>query len=210
MSAVSAVAEEVALLLPAGEVSVTFGSVRVDVPESEWLTSAASLASCGFTYFDFLTAAAVESGYEVVAHLVDPDQPSRRLILSTRPAGGGLDSLSAVFPGASWHEREAFEMFGLTFVGHPDLRRLLLPPRSTMNPLRKDFVLASRVAVPWPGAADPADRPAAPSVPTGGSGAPRRANPSRRKTLPPGVPQDWLKSESPATGGDGEAGVLDE
>ena len=54
--------------------------------------------------------------------------------------------LTGVFSGASWHERETFEMFGLVFDGHPHLVPLLLPDGFEGHPLRKDFVLAARAA----------------------------------------------------------------
>ena len=70
-------------------------------------------------------------------------------------------------------------MFGIDFVGHPHLVPLLLPEGFEGHPLRKDFVLAARAAKAWPGAKEPGES---------GSGAP-----SRRKMLPPGVPdpQTW-------------------
>jgi len=54
---------------------------------------------------------------------------------------GSIDSVVAVWPGASWHERETAEMFGITFTGHPDPRKLLLPENWSVYPLRKDFPL---------------------------------------------------------------------
>ncbi|HUJ43751.1 MAG TPA: NADH-quinone oxidoreductase subunit C [Opitutaceae bacterium] len=50
-----------------------------------------------------------------------------------------LPTISAVFPGANWHEREAHDFFGLRFLGHPDLSPFLLPEDATYHPLRKDF-----------------------------------------------------------------------
>ena len=50
-----------------------------------------------------------------------------------------LDSLTSLWPGASWFEREVFDLFGIEFNEHPDLRRLLLPPDYHGHPLRKDF-----------------------------------------------------------------------
>jgi NADH-quinone oxidoreductase subunit C len=54
-----------------------------------------------------------------------------------------LPTVSKVFPGANWHERETWEFFGIRFLGHPDLKPLLLPEDATFHPLRKDFAGAA-------------------------------------------------------------------
>lgn len=59
-----------------------------------------------------------------------------------------------VYPGANWHEREAAEMFGIDFLGHPNKRKLYLPATFEGNPMRKDFPLLSRRIKPWPGIVD--------------------------------------------------------
>ena len=59
-----------------------------------------------------------------------------------------------VYPGADWHERETWEMFGFDFVGHPNLIHLYLPSAFEGFPLRKDFPLLSREVKPWPGLVD--------------------------------------------------------
>lgn len=59
-----------------------------------------------------------------------------------------------VYAGANWHEREAHEMFGIDFVGHPNLRNLYLPGAFEGYPMRKDFALLSRRIKPWPGIVD--------------------------------------------------------
>jgi NADH-quinone oxidoreductase subunit C len=89
-----------------------------------------------------------------------------------------VPSLAGVFAGAGWHERQVWEMFGVTFDGHPGLVPLLLPDGFEGHPLRKEFVLASRVAKAWPGAKEPgeSDRDLATGRP-------------RRRILPPGVPR---------------------
>jgi NADH-quinone oxidoreductase subunit C len=51
-----------------------------------------------------------------------------------------LPTISAVFPGANWHERETHDFFGIVFIGHPNLTPFLLPEDATFHPLRKDFV----------------------------------------------------------------------
>jgi NADH-quinone oxidoreductase subunit C len=61
---------------------------------------------------------------------------------------------TGTYLGANWHEREAWEMFGITFTGHPQLVHLYLPGGFEGHPLRKDFPLLSRMVKPWPGLVD--------------------------------------------------------
>ena len=65
-----------------------------------------------------------------------------------------IESWVPVFAGADWHEREAWEMFGIVFEGHPGLRHIYLPSEFEGNPLRKDFPLLARRVKPWPGIVD--------------------------------------------------------
>jgi NADH-quinone oxidoreductase subunit C len=65
-----------------------------------------------------------------------------------------VESWVPVYPGADWHERECWEMFGFRFDGHPSLRHLYLPSLFEGHPLRKDFPLLSREVKPWPGLVD--------------------------------------------------------
>jgi NADH-quinone oxidoreductase subunit C len=78
-----------------------------------------------------------------------------------------IDSLVGVYAGADWHEREAAEMFGIDFTGHPNLSALYLPDAFEGNPLRKSFPLLSREVKPWPGKVDvegmPEDQTSEPS-----------------------------------------------
>jgi NADH-quinone oxidoreductase subunit C len=66
-----------------------------------------------------------------------------------------------VFAGVNWHEREAHEMFGIDFPGHPHLAHLYLPGAFEGHPLRKDFPLLARQIKPWPGIVDVEPMPAA-------------------------------------------------
>lgn len=65
-----------------------------------------------------------------------------------------IGSWTSVYAGADWHEREAWEMFGISFVGHPGLRNMYLPTGFEGNPLRKDYPLVARMVKPWPGIVD--------------------------------------------------------
>jgi NADH-quinone oxidoreductase subunit C len=62
-----------------------------------------------------------------------------------------MPTVTGLWPGANWHEREAFDMFGITFAGHPDLRRILMWDGYPYYPLRKDFPLAG-IETPLPDA----------------------------------------------------------
>jgi len=65
-----------------------------------------------------------------------------------------IDTWSTVFAGANWHEREALEMFGVSFNGHPNPINMYLPADFQGHPLRKDFPLLARRVRPWPGIVD--------------------------------------------------------
>jgi NADH-quinone oxidoreductase subunit C len=72
--------------------------------------------------------------------------PARRLRVKVPVSGGDarVDSLVSLFPGANWPEREVFDLFGIVFEGHPDLRRLLMPDDWQGHPLRKDYPVQIR------------------------------------------------------------------
>jgi NADH-quinone oxidoreductase subunit C len=74
-----------------------------------------------------------------------------------------VPTISHVYPGANWHERECWEMYGIEFPGHPALRHLYLPGGFEGHPLRKDFPLLARLVKPWPGIVDVEPMPEAPS-----------------------------------------------
>jgi NADH-quinone oxidoreductase subunit C len=82
----------------------------------------------------------VEPRFEVV-YLLHSVSRNERLKLKVALAGeaAGLDSVTGVWAGADWYEREAFDLFGVRFAGHPDLRRIMMPDDWEGHPLRKDF-----------------------------------------------------------------------
>lgn len=75
------------------------------------------------------------------------------------------------YPGAAWHEREAHEMFGISFAGNPDMRNLYLPTDFEGHPLRKDYPLMSRLVKPWPGIVDVEPMPEVPEGDAAGESA---------------------------------------
>ena len=133
----------------------------------------------GLGLFDLLTAVDEQPhGLDVVLRLWSPAGRHGLLLRTRCPRDDAhVPSLTGVFAGADWHERHAAEMFDLAFDGHPGLEPLLLPAGFAGAPLRKDFVLASRVVKPWPGAPEP------------GQSSAEAAQAPRRRTLPPGCPR---------------------
>ncbi|HRC40424.1 NADH-quinone oxidoreductase subunit C [Nostocoides sp.] len=163
---------------------------RREVAVAEWVAVATDARDSGFGYFDWLSAVDRTSddpaGFDVVLHLLDitTARALRGLLISARlPTGAHLPSVTGVFAGAAWHERETHEMFGIEITGFDDgtglgLRPLLLPDGFEGHPLRKDFYLTARVSKDWPGAKEP--------------GAPHTGGPARRKMQPPGIPPpEW-------------------
>ncbi|MBJ6615282.1 NADH-quinone oxidoreductase subunit C [Streptomyces griseoincarnatus] len=167
-----------------------YGVLTVDVPSDAWIPALeAARDRLGCTFFDWLSAVDEPgTGFRVTVH-VAALAPVRRLLLRTTVPHEApvLPSAVDVYAGAAWHERETHEMFGVEFTGHPGLDHLLLPDNFEGHPLRKDFVLAARVAKAWPGAKEP--------------GEPEHGGPKRRQMLPPGVPDpnEWgpLKGQLP-------------
>lgn len=84
--------------------------------------------------------------FDVVYQLLSlPNQCVLRLKVRVGEKGEehpSVPSVCAIWPGANWYEREVYDLFGLDFAGHPDLRRILMPPDWTTHPLRKDYPLA--------------------------------------------------------------------
>jgi NADH-quinone oxidoreductase subunit C len=78
--------------------------------------------------------------FDVVMHLYSVDKKHRVRLMAGLPEDDpSIDSLVALWPGANWFEREAFDLYGVRFVSHPDLRRILMYPEFVGHPLRKDF-----------------------------------------------------------------------
>ena len=85
--------------------------------------------------------------FEVVYHLLDFKQNIRLRIKVKVPEDETIPSVTAIYPCANWYEREAFDMYGINFTDHPDLRRLLTDYNFEGFPLRKDFPLTGSVEV---------------------------------------------------------------
>jgi NADH-quinone oxidoreductase subunit C len=88
-----------------------------------------------------------EKRFEVVYHLLSPRKNQRIRVKCETGEDTPVPSVVAVFPAANWYEREAYDMYGILFSGHPDLRRILTDYGFQGFPLRKDFPLTGYVEV---------------------------------------------------------------
>ena len=158
-----------------GEAVVAHGTAKIRIPKSDWkwaLTAARD--QHGMIFLSWLSATdwsndvavgeeydeEVEERYELLCAVSDLDD-GHLVVFSTDVAKDDavIESVADVYPGANWHEREAAEMFGIDFTGHPDLSKLYLPDGFEGHPLRKSFALLSREVKPWPGKVDVEDMP---------------------------------------------------
>ena len=153
-----------------GTAEINFDTIKVRVPLEGWVeTHRLARDQLGMVFFSWLSAIDWVNQVEVgeplgedveeriellttVSDLVDGD----RVTFSTDlpQESPAAPTLVDTYPGANWHEREAHEMFGIDFVGHPDLSHLYLPDSFLGNPLRKSYPLLSREVKPWPGTVD--------------------------------------------------------
>jgi NADH-quinone oxidoreductase subunit C len=135
------------LSLPLQGVDYTFRGIHAEakVPAEQVVEAARQLGKEGFA-IDTITGVdwMAESQMEVVYDYFHPDKCLRVAIRTRIPREKPeVPTISAVFPGANWHERETHDFFGIAFLGHPDLRPFLLPEDAEYHPLRKDFTSCS-------------------------------------------------------------------
>ena len=154
----------------ADRIDVSFGQIDLTCTPDQLVPVITALAEtpgleCKFLTFlsaidwsEFETEEGTEGrrGLEVLVHVYSPDFVVHCNVHV--PVDGEYPvcpSITSIFPGANWHERETHEMFGVVFEGHPRLVNLYLPEDFEGRPLLKSFRLSTRVVKDWPGAKDP-------------------------------------------------------
>ena len=117
------------------------------VPVESYLEFAMAAKEAGFDVFvglcgvDYLRR---DPRFEVVVNLLSHEPAARLRIRVGVPAGDpAVPTLTGIFPGANFYERETFDLFGIVFSGHPDLTRIVLPDDWEGHPLRKDYSVGS-------------------------------------------------------------------
>ncbi|WFU48681.1 NADH-quinone oxidoreductase subunit C [Sinorhizobium terangae] len=133
--------------------SIKYGELTLTV-EAEHLIALLSFlrddVQCGFV--SLIDVCGVDypqrpDRFDVVYHLLSPRQNLRVRVKVATADGDPVPSATSVYPGADWFEREAYDMYGILFTGHPDLRRILTDYGFEGHPLRKDFPLTGFVEV---------------------------------------------------------------
>jgi NADH-quinone oxidoreductase subunit C len=136
-------------------VSVKFGELTLDAHADDIVKVMTFLRDderCQFISFIDVTAVdwpAREKRFDVVYHLLSPKKNRRVRVKIETDEATPVSSVVGVFPGADWFEREAYDLYGVLFVGHPDMRRILTDYGFEGHPLRKDFPLTGFVEVRW-------------------------------------------------------------
>lgn len=134
-------------------VKVAYGELTITVERDRWLDVAVFLRddpACLFFSFTDITAADYperEQRFDVVLHLLSPKHNRRIRVKTQTDEDTPVASLTSLFAGANWFERETYDLFGVTFSGHPDLRRIMTDYGFEGHPLRKDFPMSGFVEV---------------------------------------------------------------
>jgi len=131
------------------------------VPRDRHVELARALKERGYAIYvtvvatHFLASAAIKTTpaqpehYEVVTALRSPSPKTRLAMWRVRlEVGESIPTLVPLYAGADWQEREQFDLVGVVFEGHPDLRRLMMPEDWEGHPLRKDYAIETACA-PW-------------------------------------------------------------
>jgi len=120
--------------------SLEFGDAVIGVGRDSLLETARELHDLGFDRLGMVTAVDRDEFFVMVYRLQSRSMSTAIFVKTKVPRGDTrIDSLCSVWPAANWQEREVFDLFGITFDGHPDLRRILLPDDFEGHPLRKDY-----------------------------------------------------------------------
>jgi len=134
-------------------VTIAHGELTVHIRASHILAVLGYLRkdpNCRFSQLIDITAADYpgrDERFDLVYHLLSVHQNQRVRVKTPIAEDAAAPSAISLFPCANWYEREVFDMFGIAFTGHPDLRRLLTDYGFEGHPLRKDFPLTGFVQV---------------------------------------------------------------
>ena len=117
--------------------------LTLTIAREEVIAAARVVQQAGYNFLEDVTAVdwfpavpRFQISYHIVSH---PHKERIRLRVMIDQADSSLDSITAVWPSANYYEREVFDLFGIRFDGHPNLRRIMMPDDWSGHPLRKDY-----------------------------------------------------------------------
>ncbi len=120
-----------------------FGELTLTVAASEIRAACAAVQAAGYNFFEDMTAVdwfpaspRFQLSYHILSHAFKERIRLRAMVDEPDPA---IESITSVWAGANYYEREVFDLFGIRFAGHPDLRRIMMPDDWKGHPLRKDY-----------------------------------------------------------------------
>jgi hypothetical protein len=152
------------------------------VMTADWVSELAAVRAAGFDCFDMLAGVDRGESIEVIASVMRSTDATCELVSTMINPDRAIATVSDVYAGAAWYERELAEMFGVRIMGAVDERPLLRRTDEGAPTMLKSTVLGARVLTPWPGDAD--------------SGDDAKANRRRQRAV--GVAEDWLVIEGGA------------
>ena len=150
-----ALIDQLKTLVPAADISAAPGA-DADVTPTILVSREQLVATCralqgpGLEYIGFSDVTAVDfhpnrmPRFDLVYHFVSPHRRARVRLKVRIDVDEPIDSLTSLYPGAGWPEREIYDLFGVVFDGHADLRRLMMPEDWEGHPLRKDYPVQLR------------------------------------------------------------------
>jgi NADH-quinone oxidoreductase subunit C len=119
------------------------GELTLTIAAEEIRSAAATVQSAGYNFFEDVTAVdwfpsspRFQLSYHILSHIYKERIRLRVLLDSDAPA---VESITPVWPSANFYEREVFDLFGINFEGHPNLRRIMMPDDWQGHPLRKNY-----------------------------------------------------------------------
>jgi NADH-quinone oxidoreductase subunit C len=120
-----------------------FGELTLTVVPTEIRAACTALKAAGYNFFEDMTAVdwhpaspRFQLSYHILSHVYKDRIRLRAFLDESDPS---IDSITPVWPGANYFEREVFDLFGIRFADHPDLRRIMMPDDWKGHPLRKDY-----------------------------------------------------------------------
>lgn len=117
--------------------------LTITVVAADIVKACQALKSSGYNFMEDVTAVdwyPSEPRFQVVYHLLSHSLKRRvRLVVRLDSDKASLESITSIWPAANFYEREVFDLFGINFDGHPNLRRIMMPEDWNGHPLRKDY-----------------------------------------------------------------------